>query len=291
MPRQQPIDMSNSKYSMGTTPVFNKLLELVQGHRNPVEIVMFNVSTILRNCANNESVVKILQHEKETGVETDKPAQQLLVEARNELELFMGEIVQMLQDATHVQSPTLVDYFCDYQKIIPNSYYRQMSHGKRAMCIAEQMLLASMTRKQLKRTVGRVTIFEVPVLGGIQPHVALSKILGGIPNDHGIVQITNHPLDYHICKYTSSYRLLQSFTGEVYTKDMLAQKVFGTDALPFNTCTHAVLGDTTDIKSSISPSTKKKLFEIASNEHWGIHTVEWTKERLYDVGVRIPFNI
>lgn len=75
------------------------------------------------------------------------------------------------------------------------------------------------------------------------------------------------------------------------TSETLNHKVFGTDVLPFNVYTHAVLGDSVDIKSSISPGVKKKLIEVATHEHWNIHTPQWTKERLHEIGVRVPFQI
>ena len=78
---------------------------------------------------------------------------------------------------------------------------------------------------------------------------------------------------------------------KVLRPENLNNKVFGTDAVPFNIYTHAVLGDGVDIKPSITPGIKKKLVEVATHEHWNIHTPQWTKDRLNDIGVRIPFQI
>lgn len=287
----QPIDLENSKYSYGTTPMYNALLDEIIRRDHPAEIVLFNVATIIRNCSQTEQITTMAKDEKRLGHETEEPSKTLLTKTKTEISMLLNDIVEMFSAVKGVAHPTLIAYFCDYSKTIPSSSYRTPAPGKRVLTTAEQLLIASMNPKRKVSKVRDITLIEIPILQGEFPHQVLDRELGYIRNTHRIVHITNHPLDYHICKSTSHYRLVQSFTGNVLQPKDLPHKVFKTDALPFNVYTHAVLGDDVDIKPSLSPAAKKKLLEIASHEHWSIHTPQWTKERLGDVGVRVPFQI
>mgnify|MGYP000021373093 FL=1 len=287
----QPIDLENSKYSYGTTPMYNSLIDEIIRRDSPAEIVMFNVATIIRNCAQTEKISEMVRAEKRLGKETDRPSMSLLNRTKAEISMLLNDIVEMFDANKSILNPTLIAYFCDYQKTIPSMSYRVPTPGKRVLTTAEQLLISSMTPKRSVTKVRNITLIEIPILNGEFPHKLLDIELGYIKNNHRIAHVTSHPLDYHICKSTSHYRLVQSFTGHVLKPEDLNHKVFGTDVLPFNIYTHAVLGDSVDIKSSISPGVKKKLIEVATHEHWNIHTPQWTKERLHEIGVRVPFQI
>ena len=252
---------------------------------------MFNVATIIRNCAQTEKITGMVKEEKRLGKETDLPSMTLLNRTKAEISMLLNDIVEMFDANKSILNPTLIAYFCDYQKTIPSTSYRTPAQGKRVLTTAERLLISSMSPKRSVTKVRNITLVEIPILNGEFPHKLLDIELGYIKNNHRIAHVTSHPLDYHIYKSTSHYRLVQSFTGHVLKPDDLNHKVFGTDALPFNTYTHAVLGDNVDIKSSISPGIKKKLIEVASREHWNIHTSQWTKDRLDEIGVRVPFQI
>ena len=60
----QPIDLENSKYSYGTTPMYNALIDEIIRRDSPAEIVMFNVATIIRNCAQTERITEMVKEEK-----------------------------------------------------------------------------------------------------------------------------------------------------------------------------------------------------------------------------------
>lgn len=287
----QPIDLENSKYSYGTTPMYNSLIDEIIRRDSPAEIVMFNVATIIRNCAQTEKISNMVKEEKRVGRETDQPSMALLSKTKTEISMLLNDIVEMFDANKNILNPTLIAYFCDYKRTIPSASYRVPTPGKRVLHTAEELLIASMSPKRSVTKVRNITLIEIPILNAAFPHKVLDLELGNIKNTHRIAHITSHPLDYHIHKSTSHYRLVQSFTGHVLKPEDLNNKVFGTDVLPFNIYTHAVLGDSVDIKPSISPGVKKKLFEVAKNEHWNIHTPAWIKERMMEIGIRIPFQI
>lgn len=289
----QPIDLEHSKYSLGTTPIYNTLLKEIMRRNSPVEVVMINVSTLLRNCNSNESVKQLVEEEKRLNRETSRPSKQLINDAKHEIQMLFDDIVEMFRSNNTIINPTLIVYFCDYKNIIPKGQYREPSHSKRVLTTAEDILLSSMAPD--KRRVTRphdVSLVELPISKGKFPHILLADELGLINNTHRVAHITHHPIDYHIHRYTSDYRLIQSFTGNVIRPRDLGDKVFNNQAIPFNVYTHAVLGDGVDIKSSLSVSTKHQLMELAKKEHWrDVHTADWVRDRLRDIGIRIPFEI
>ena len=289
----QPIDLENSKYSLGTTPIYNTLLREITKRNSPVEVVMINVSTLLRNCSSNEDVKQILEEEKRLNRETNRPSKQLINDTKNEIQVLFDDIVEMFRSNNTIINPTLIVYFCDYKNIIPHSQYREPSHGKRVLTVAEDILLSSMAPDKRKVTRPHdVSLVELPIGKGKFPHILLADELGLINNTHRVAHITHHPIDYHIYKYTADYRLIQSFTGNILRPKDLGSKVFNNQSVPFNVYTHAVLGDNVDIKSSLSISTKRQLMDLAKKEHWGdIHTADWVRDRLKEVGIHIPFEI
>lgn len=287
----QPIDLENSKYSYGTTPMYNALIDEIIRRDSPAEVVLFNVATIIRNCAQTDKITDMVKTERRLGRETDQPSMSLLNKTKTEISMLLNDIVEMFDANRSILNPTLIAYFCNYEKTIPGNSYRVPTPGKRVLHTAEQLLISSMSSKRSVTKVRNITLVEIPILNGEFPHKLLEMELGYIKNNHRIAHVTSHPVDYHICKSTSHYRLVQSFTGHVLKPEDLNNKVFGTDVVPFNVYTHAVLGDSVDIKPSLTPSVKKKLIEVATTEHWNIHTPQWTKERMLDIGVRIPFQI
>ena len=287
----QPIDLENSKYSYGTTPMYNALIDEIIRRDSPAEVVLFNVATIIRNCAQTDKITDMVKTERRLGRETDQPSMSLLNKTKTEISMLLNDIVEMFDANRSILNPTLIAYFCNYEKTIPGNSYRVPTPGKRVLHTAEQLLISSMSSKRSVTKVRNITLVEIPILNGEFPHKLLEMELGYIKNNHRIAHVTSHPVDYHICKSTSHYRLVQSFTGHVLKPEDLNNKVFGTDVVPFNVYTHAVLGDSVDIKPSLTPSVKKKLIEVATTEHWNIHTPQWTKERMMDIGVRIPFQI
>lgn len=287
----QPIDLENSKYSYGTTPMYNALIDEIIRRDSPAEVVLFNVATIIRNCAQTDKITDMVKTERRLGRETDQPSMSLLNKTKTEISMLLNDIVEMFDANRSILNPTLIAYFCNYEKTIPGNSYRVPTPGKRVLHTAEQLLISSMSSKRSVTKVRNITLVEIPILNGEFPHKLLEMELGYIKNNHRIAHVTSHPVDYHICKSTSHYRLVQSFTGHVLKTEDLNNKVFGTDVVPFNVYTHAVLGDSVDIKPSLTPSVKKKLIEVATTEHWNIHTPQWTKERMLDIGVRIPFQI
>lgn len=287
----KPITIEEGKYSLGTTPIYNTLLQMINARELLVDTLFVNVSTILRNCNSNESVSKELSKEKQLGKETDKPADILISESKKEILNFIQDIIGMFNDNKRIFNPTVVAYFGDYSKCIPQQQYRTPPPSKRAIVQAESMLKHVLKNTRSVSTRGTVRFIELPITNNIFPHKHLINELGSISNNHIVAHITNHPCDYHVNKYCSDYKIIQSYTGKVLRVSDLSEKIFGTADIPFNPITHGVFGDKEDIKCSLTPAEKKKAIEIAKKESWSIHTAEWIYDRFRELGIRVPVNL
>ena len=113
----QPIDLENSKYSYGTTPMYNALIDEIIRRDSPAEIVMFNVATIIRNCAQTERITEMVKEEKRLGKETERPSMSLLNRTKAEISMLLNDIVEMFDANKSILNPTLIAYFCDYSVI------------------------------------------------------------------------------------------------------------------------------------------------------------------------------
>lgn len=279
------------EFSLGTNPIYNTLLRMITARECLIDTLFVNVSTILRNCNSNESVATEMNKEKQLGKETDKPASILIQEAKKEILTFTQDVMDLFNNNKRIINPTIIAYFCDYSKCIPTKQYRTPPPSKRAITVAESMLKRVLHNTRSDNIKGKVRFIELPITDRIFPHKHLINELGMLRNNHLVAHITHHPCDYHVSKYCSDYRIIQSYTGKILTSDSFAEKIFGTADIPFNPYTHGLLGDKEDIKCSLTPAEKKKLVEIAKKESWSIHTAEWIYERLRNMDINVPVNL
>jgi hypothetical protein len=133
-------------------------------------------------------------------------------------------------------------------------------------------------------------LIEHPVKDAFFPWRHLFEEIKTIKNDHRVVMVSHHPVDYHIGHDVRSFRLVRSYTGEVIPYRGLSKSVFKTDLIPFNIYTHPVFGDKEDIKSRLSP-TKKEILDEAERDEWRYKTRDYIRERFFKLGIKIPFTV
>lgn len=280
-----------SEYSLGTTPILNKLKEMFSTDVPVYDTIFLNLGTILRNCSSNQSVVDAKKEDKLLGRKSKTPAHILIKEGKSEILRFMQDVCDILDSNKGVLFPSVVAYFVNYRKCIPESLYRPFTEAEREIALAEASLrgLVHGTKKDGKYS--RVNFIELPIDSNQCPHRLLLKEFGNIKSNHHVIMISNHRLDYHIHKYCTKFCLIDSFTGNIILPRDLPQKVFGTNVIPFIPITHAILGDKDDIKPSIAGKEKKNLIKIATDNRWAAHSDEYIRIAIRNLKIPVPFEI
>ena len=113
----EPYEQETSPFSLGTTPVYNKLLEIFSNATPEFDTIVLNLGTILRNCASNKSVMEAKQEDKRLGRKSSTPAHILIKEAKDEILKFTESICEMLENSQGVLFPSIVVYFVNYRKM------------------------------------------------------------------------------------------------------------------------------------------------------------------------------
>lgn len=287
------LTIEGSPYSLGTTPIINSLIDLLTHPANKefVDTVVINLGTLLRNCASNEDVQSTKKTDKQAGRSTGKPTQILVKEAKAEMERFSSDVCSIFNNARNVTNPTVIMYYANYFPFIPEDLYREYTDGEKALKEADSWLKKEVGNARESVRVDNVVKTLLPITRNYPGYVGLAQELKNVMNEHSVVMVSHHAMDYHLWTACSQFKLLDSYTGNVRKTEELGQKVFSNKFLPFNRCLHAVLGDKEDIKPSISGNAKKDLFRVAEKERWDTKSENYIRTRLNQMHVTIPFNI
>ena len=283
--------MDSSIFSFGTKPLFEKIEQTINDREYPIDTLFINLGTFVRNCISNEKVKEAIEFDKKRGVETDRPAQILLEEAKQEMINFIQYIAQCFNNSDMVHNPTICSYHANYAKCIDSGLYKEPTHGKRIITLANEMVRTKLiVGKRKEATNGKTRIIELPLNDKYCPWRYLQEELRDYKNEHLVGMVSSHPVDYHIGSVCRTFRVFRSYTGDVIWYKNLGKIVFDTESIPFNIYTHAILGDKEDVKCSIRGGDKSKLFAIAEKEEWALKTKDYIRERLYKLSIRIPTN-
>ena len=285
--------MNSDIFSIGTKVLVEKLQEVIIDREHPVDTIFLNLGTFVRNCSSNEKVKEAIEFDKKRGVETDRPSQILLEEAKNEMINFIQFVCQAFNNSPLAHNPKVVSYHANYKKCIPGDLFKEPPPSKRVITLADEMVRGKLIVGDRKETrEGKVTLVEFPMNNDMLPWKLLMDELRYTKNQHFVAMVSNHPLDFHIGQFCRTFRIIRSYTGEVVWYKKLGNAVFDVkDTIPFNIYTHAILGDKEDLKASVSGGAKKNLIEIAQDEEWILKTQEFIRERLYKLNVRIPIKL
>lgn len=289
MPSEQQATEMQPEFSLGTTPVMKSIEALIENREEMIDVVCLNLGTIVRNCLQNQKVKEAIDYDKRHGVRTERPAKVLTEESKQEMIKVIGDIVQMLNNNQFVNNPAVITYHSDYSKSVPQEVYKPPVDSKYYLTMADQMVRMQVIKGNRKAArQGKVLLIELPINDKFLPWRHIMLELKDMKNNHNVLMVSNHPVDYHVGSVSHTFRIVRSFTGEVVKYKKLGNIVFKTDIIPFNIYTHSIFGDKEDIKCSVSGNDKTKILDLAEKEEWALKTKDYIRDRLYELGIRIP---
>ena len=237
------------RYSIGNTPVMDTLLKVFNEQTNTIDTVAMNLSTLLRN----------------THL-SDMSTSEWVQLTYKEILDMTSELAQIME--TSIPNPKILLYFIDYRDIIPDVLERPVT-GTRALIIDGMTKLIPMINDAGFSKPGESDEIINLKYGPRRGNPAdLHRMIRRLGNKKRTCLITHLPLDYHIYRYLKHVRYVSSYTGAVSTVKDLGKKMFGSDDIPFNRHTHALLGDRVSFKSTLSTKLKREVLEIAKHDRW-----------------------
>lgn len=289
MPFERTQLNTGSEFSLGTSPMMQTIGEILGNKDEMVDVVCLNLGTIVRNCLQNQPVKDAIDYDKRHGVRTERPAKILTEESKREMIRVIGDIMQMLNNNQFVHNPAVITYHSDYSKSVPKEVYKPPVDSKYYLTAADQVIRTRVVRGSRKSAQqGKVKLIELPINDNFLPWRHIMSELKDMKNNHNVLMVSNHPVDYHLGSVSHTFRIVRSFTGEEVPYKKLGHVVFKNDIMPFNIYTHAILGDKEDVKCSLSEGDKKSILDLAEREEWALKTKDYIRDRLYDLGIRIP---
>lgn len=273
-------DPEQSPYSFGTTPIYNALYKKLSDLRDKTDIVMLNVSVIIRNISGQPDIVEKYKQTKTHFYPMDKLASDLIQKTTNEINLLVDDVIQMYNLKAGALPRYIILYLTDYSKVIPAEYLRTVPPSQQHIARADDLI-----RQYNKASFREYESHDVHIVEWYEygktffPNL-FGSWLRNVKNLHNIVQVTNHPLDYHVQSYVSDWTLVKSFTGEYVTKKQIGEYVFDSERVSFTKPLHVLLGDKTDLKPALSPKARKDLLAFAEKDSWHLKTPEYISKTL-----------
>jgi len=285
-------DPEESPYSYGTTPIYNTLYKLLTKKDDETDIVAINLSTMIRNAASKQKLQEEFKEAKEKSFPFDTLARDIVNETTKETKQLVNDIVEMYNTKASPLPRYIYVYFADYSKIIPNTYLRTPPAGKQHLDMAEEWLKMMYKHNRTDSEVNGVKLVEMYYTDSrTAPFRWLEKEIKGVKNQHNMIMISSHPLDYHIARSVGQWTDIKSFNGATQSFRDLGAKVFGYTFLPFTEKLHVLLGDKTDIKTCITAKQKKTLLERAERDSWYLKSKDYTDRVINQLNFITPYAI
>ena len=288
----QEYDPEQSPYSYGTTPIYNTLFKILTKKDDETDIIAINLSTMIRNAASKPKLQDEFKEAKEKSFPFDTLAGDIVKETTAETKMLVNDIVEMYNSKTSPLPRYIYVYFADYSKIIPGTYWRKPAPGKQHIDMAEEQLKAAYKHNRTESQVNGIRLIEIyDSSSHTAPYHWLEKEIRGLKNQHNMIMISSHPIDYHVARCVGRWTDIKSFNGGTQSLSELGNKVFGHPFLPFTEKLHVLLGDKSDIKAAITPQNKKKLLEIAEKNSWHLKSKDYTDRMLTQLNFITPYAI
>ena len=288
---QAEYDPDQSPYSFGTTPIYNSLYKKLSDTRDRTDMVLLNVSVIMRNISGLPGIVEKYKQTKVHYYPMSRLADDLIKKTTQELTMLVEDVVQMYNLKDYALPRYIILYLTDYTKIIPPEYLRVLPPSQQHIAMADELIKqynAPACREYESHGVKVVEWYDYSKV--FFPNL-FRDWLKKVKNNHNIVQVTNHPLDYHIQSLVSDWTLVKSYTGELLPKKQLGPYVFDSDYLPFTKGLHVLLGDKHDLKPAITPKFKKDLLSIAQKDSWHLKSSDYIDRMLAQLKFIPPYVI
>ena len=285
----------DAKYSIGAQPVIATLqrlfLENTSLNKTSIDTILINTSTVVRNCGSKQTVSTKKAYDRQMGHTSAEPGIQCHKEAHQELINLVEDVTRIMDDASDVANPCVIFYNGLYQNVIPSAYWRGYRESELDQKFANSRIMMEMGTKMAVTQKRRVTVIELPCLGKLLPYQELSVALKKVINGHNVLMWSHHTLDFHLKEFVNSFRIVNSFTGDVVDVQDLSDKVFQNKHVPFNRVTHVLLGDRHDLRGSLSYAEQRALKELAQKERWDLKTELWTKQQIKQKNIALPYTI
>lgn len=279
MDTKNPIDM----YCYGTIPIYNQAYKMLAG-KNDIDTILVNTDTIVRNIIAQygpEEMKQVKQDEKRLP-EAFKRIGDMAVQE-------VGTLLYDLASLLHRDSPVslnILSYRYPYHLMIPQNHLR-----------IKYDLLDVMVRQHINQKIGTtVTTAEYKNVKLLDVYDESKNVVDGLikyvknlDNQHNVLMISHHPIDYHVAPACNSWRVIKSYTGAVWTYDELGQNVLKQN-LPFLKHLHILLGDKTDLKPTLAKKDRDKLIQIAQDESWYLLPEDKIEERLRQLSYLTPYT-
>lgn len=272
------------QYSYGTKPIHNQLYNLLVGS-DQYDTILINLSTICRN---------VISQYKQDKMKQVKNKDIMMSEAITELsKLAITEVGELLKDTAYLltrDSPVplaILTYQYDYEDMIPAKFLHttkdEIHHG------VMQALAKTHKKGKLSTTTYQKVILHDTYLNGNNLIELLSQMIQSIPNQHNVIHITHHPIDYHVTPMCNRWISIKSYTGAIWKPDELGGHVFS-QSLPYLKHLHILLGDKTDLLHSLPNKEITKLLQVARDESWYLLPEDKIEERLRQLSYLTPYT-
>lgn len=268
---RDPTDNTSSVYSPGTGIAINGLEEFYSYQSAfDRDLILVNIGTLLRNFINFNGV--------------DAPVTYAISLFEQEFTVLFQEIIDIVGKAC--VAPKIVFYIIQYDKFVGDKLLRPPSKNRVKLYNAISMLLSRWRKIIGDRDIFTSSGVEIEFIKMLHysnwPSETIRNNL--ITRNRGkqkALLFTHMPLEMHI-DVRSDVQLLRSHTGEIVTANRYPEIVFGQkySEVPFNTSTHAYLGDTKLIIPKLKPKQKKVLLETAIAERWRMRRSTYIKSTL-----------
>lgn len=276
-------NLVDERYSFGTGPPMNSVLDVADAGEFDRDIILINVSTLLRN-----------------RDDKSKSTQQLIAGVKDEMENIVLDFVGVAS-LRFIENMFVVFYVSNYTNVVPKEYRRPINANDARVLEGTQYFVKKYINPS-RKVYENINIVKLALQGPIQPQTKLVNLISAISNKRKILMLTHCPIDYHVKHRLPNLHLLESFTGKIelnkdtrlskYEPD-LNTKVFGQwgEFIPFNKSTHAILGDKKYIKPSIGVKEKRRMQDLAKREAWKLAPYESVRIKLQIHGFDVPFTI
>lgn len=208
-----------------------------------------------------------------------------------------------MEEMTYLlDSPTIICYFPIYTSI-PAIHLRKDSKTRAKIReVSEIMKKADniYARKTIRDRSGSIDIYEI-LVGDSHTSVPaalikfirnLSQInpLGLVSSQKKYLLISHNPVDLHLSRSFSKIILLESFTGKFFKPEDFGTKIFKSKFIPFNSVTHMLFGDDTQIFPMAKRNNRKLLLDLGMRNTWKLKTKQDIAKQVEQQG-QVPYKI
>ena len=279
MDTKNPVDM----YCYGTIPIYNQAYQMLAG-KNDIDTILVNTDTIVRNviAQHGPEEMKLVKQDEKRLSESFRRLGDMAVQ---ELGTLLYDLASLLNRDSPV-SLNILSYRYPYHRMIPKDHLR-----------IKEDLLDVMVRQHINQKIGTTaTTAEYKNVKLLDVYDESDNILKGLiqyvsnlNNQHNVLMISHHPIDYHVAPACNSWRVIKSYTGAVWTYDELGQNVLKQN-LPYLKHLHILLGDKTDLKPTLPKKERDKLVQISQDESWYLLPEDKIEERLRQLSYLTPYT-